>query len=146
MIEAGFSEITVSNWLANHPETPVIVAANASMAEVAQSLLENNSRDAYILDDEQKVIGHLSFGKMTNYLLSEHRPIHTHRQLFSRITDPTAEEVMDPHFAYARIEESLCEVIHRQLERDVDTLIVLAEDNSLLGSIKLRELVAESLK
>lgn len=145
MIEEVFSDITVSNWLANHPETAVIVAANASMSEVAQLLLENNSRDAYILEDK-KVIGHLSFGKTTNYLLSEHRPIHTHRHLFSRITDPIAEEVMDPHFAYARIEESLCEVIHRQLERDVDTLIVLAEDNSSLGAIKLREIVAESLK
>lgn len=146
MIKEDFSDITVETWLANHSEMPVIVAANASMSEVTQRLLENNSRDVYILDDEKKVIGHLSFGRAANYLLSEHRPIHTHRQLFSRITDPTAAEVMDPHFAYARIEESLCEVIHRQLERDVDTLIVLAEDNRLLGSIKLREIVAESLK
>ncbi|HHA18237.1 MAG TPA: CBS domain-containing protein [Methylophaga sp.] len=146
MIEEKFSDITVSNWLTTHPETPVIVTASASMPEVAQLLLDNNSRDAYILDDDKKVVGHLSFGKTIDYLLSEHRPKHTHRYLFSRITEATAVEVMDPHFAYARIEESLCEVIHRQLERGVDTLVVLAEDSRLLGSIQLRELVAESLK
>lgn len=145
MTEQDFTNIIVSTWLASHPETPVVVAGNMTMSEVAQILLANNSRDAYILD-EDKVIGHLSFGTMANYLLSEHRPTHTHRQLFARITEPTAAEVMDPHFAYARIDESLCEVIHRQLERDVDTLVVLADDGKLLGSIKLRDLVAESVK
>ncbi|MDH5357447.1 MAG: CBS domain-containing protein [Gammaproteobacteria bacterium] len=146
MTEQDFAHIFVSEWLSLHPETPVVVAGKTPMREVALTLLANNSRDAYIVDENNKVLGHLSFGKMTNHLLSEHRPIHTHRQLFARVTDPTAEEVMDPHFAYARCDESLCEVIHRQLERDVDTLVVLAEDNTLLGSVSLRDLVAESLK
>lgn len=146
MTEQDFANISVAEWLANYPELPVIVSAAATMPEIASDLLKENSRDAYILDGDNKVIGHLSFGNVTNHLLSEHRPIHTHRQLFSRITEPVAEEIMDPHFAYARTDESLCEVIHRQLERGVDTLVVLAEDGSLQGSIKLRELVAESLK
>ena len=145
MTEQDFSRIPVSDWMATHPDAPVVISAKATMEEVAQALLANNSRDAYVLDDD-KVVGHLSFCNMTNHLLAEHRPIHTHRQLFSRVTEPTAGEVMDSHFAYARCDESLCEVIHRQLERDVDTLVVLAEDDSLLGSIKLQELVAESLK
>ncbi|NOQ82217.1 MAG: CBS domain-containing protein [Methylophaga sp.] len=146
MTEQDFADISVAQWLANHPEFPVLVSATATMHEVANDLLKENSRDAYILDGENKVIGHLSFGNVTNHLLSEHRPIHTHRQLFSRIIEPAAEEIMDPHFAYARTDETLCEVIHRQLERGVDTLVVLADDGTLQGSIKLRELVAESLK
>ena len=146
MTEQDFAHIVVSDWLALHPEMPVVIAGDTRMHDVALTLLANNSRDAYIVNDDNKVLGHLGFGKMANHLLSEHRPIHTHRQLFARVTDPTAAELMDPHFAYARTDESLCEVIHRQLERDVDTLVVLSDDNMLLGSVNLRDLVAESLK
>jgi len=146
MTEQDFAKISVSEWLKQYPELPLVVAAGATMNEVANLLLKENSRDAYILDGDNKVKGHLSFGNVTNHLLSEHLPIHTHRQLFSRVTEPTAEEIMDPHYTYARCDESLCEVIHRQLERDVDTLVVLDDDDTLIGSIKLRELVAESLK
>jgi len=146
MTEQDFAKISVAQWLENYPELPLIVAANATMDEIASDLLTHDSRDAYILDGNNKVLGHLSFANVTNHLLSEHRPIHTHRQLFSRVTDPVAEEIMDPHFTYARSDESLCEVIHRQLERDVDTLVVLDDEDNLLGSINLRELVAESLK
>lgn len=146
MTESDFANMSVSQWLENHPELPVIVAADATMDIVANALITQNCRDAYILDNDNKVVGHLSFGNVTNHLLSEHRPIHTHRQLFSRVTEPLAEEIMEPHFTYARVDESLCEVIHRQLERGVDTLVVLDDNDSLIGSIKLRELVAESLK
>jgi len=146
MTEQDFAKISVTEWLKQYPQLPVVVAADATMEEVAESLLKENSRDAYILDEDNKVKGHLSFGHVVNHLLSEHRPIHTHRQLFSRVTEPTAEEIMDPHYTYAQCDESLCEVIHRQLERGVDTLVVLADDGKLVGSIKLRELVAESLK
>ncbi len=145
MTQHNFSNMSVADWLVDHPVEPVVIPTDTTMDTVAQLLLANNSRDAYMLDNN-KIVGHLGFANMANHLLAEHRPTHTHRQLFSRITEPTVGDVMDSHFAYARSDESLCEVIHRQLERDVDTLVVLADDGSLLGAIKLSELVAESLK
>ncbi len=145
MIEQDFSSIVVTDWMAIHAEAAVVVSVDATMKDVARTLLENHSRDAYVVENSI-VVGHLGFANVTNHLLAEHRPIHTHRQLFSRVTEPTAGEIMDPHFAYARCDESLCDVIHRQLERDVETLVVLAENDELLGAIKLRDLVAESLK
>ncbi|NQY26494.1 MAG: CBS domain-containing protein [Piscirickettsiaceae bacterium] len=145
MIEKDFSSISVNDWMTTHSETAVVVSVTATMEDIAQVLLENNSRDAYVVDNNI-VVGHLGFANVTNHLLTEHRPTHTHRQLFSRVTEPTAAEVMDSRFAYARCDESLCEVIHRQLERDVETLVVLAENGSLLGAIELRDLLAESLK
>lgn len=137
--------MSVVKWLQEHPVNPVTVPLDAAMEAVAQLLLAENSRDAYIVDNN-KVVGHIGFTNMANHLLAEHRSTHTPRQLVSRITEPTAGAMMDSHFAYAQRDESLCEVIHRQLARDVDTLAVLAEDGSLLGAIQLSELVAESLK
>jgi len=141
-----FEHISVAEWLKDHPEMPIIAAGDASMTQLAQTLLAENSRDIYIADDDNKIIGHLSFGRIVSHLFAQHRPIQSHRQLFAQITDATAQELMDPHFAYARADETLCDVIHRQLERDIDNLVVLGQDHHLLGAIKLRELVTESLK
>lgn len=138
-------DMTVEQWIADHSEKPVTLMADASLTDVANALLTANSRDAYIIDDKQRIKGHLAFNKVINHLFTHVRPIHTHRQLFARVTEPTAAELMDPHFAYCRLDEALCDVIHRQLGRDVDDLVVVAQDNSLLGVVKLRELLIESL-
>jgi hypothetical protein len=53
---------------------------------------------------------------------------------------------MDPHYAYCRENEVLSDVLHRQLESDIDDLIVLSSDNMLCGVVVLNELVRESLK
>jgi len=146
MTEQDFAKISVADWISDHPVEAVIVEPETSMADLAQKMLSTQCRDAYIADPHGKIIGHLGFGKVASHLLSEHRPEQSHRQLFSRVTEPVASELMEPHYAFARIDESLCEVIHRQLESGIDILLVLTESGEKLGAIKFQELVEESLK
>ena len=134
--------MTVGQWLAAHHQIPVTVASETSLGRVAELLLDTDgSRDAYVVEDDGLVIGHLSFGRVVNHLLLEHKPMHTRRQLFERVTGATASELMDPHFVSATIDDELDDVLHRQLDRLIDDLVVLDEQGRLLGSVNLRQLV-----
>ncbi len=146
MTNANFIGKTLVDWLENHHSKPVIVTEMASISELANALLVMNKRDAYVVNKANRVIGHISFAKVANQLLSEHRSTHTHRQLFARVVEPTAKELMDPHFTSAYKDELLCDVIHRQLDHGLDDLIVLTRDtHEALGVIQMNDILAESL-
>lgn len=137
-------DLSVDEWLRSHQRMPVQVAAGDDLEYVARQMLASRTRDAYVVT-QQRVHGHLGFNQVVNYLFTQERPIHTHRQLFARVAVPTAGEVMDPHYPYCRPDEALCDVLHRQLASAIDDLLVLAADDTLLGVIRLEELVLESL-
>lgn len=138
-------DLTVGEWLQLHQAEPVLVSADMPLKHVAEQMLIRGHRDAYVAR-EQTILGHLNFNKVINHLFAHERPIHTHRQLFACVTEATAAELMDPHYAYCRENEVLSDVLHRQLESDIDDLIVLSSDSMLCGVIVLNELVRESLK
>lgn len=146
MSNAKFFGKTLVDWLESHQSVPVIVHESASISELATALLAMKKRDAYVIDKNNRVIGHIGFVKVANQLLSEHRSTHTHRQLFARVIEPTAKEVMDPHFTSAYKDELLCDVIHRQLDHGIDDLIVLTPDtHEAIGVIQMNDILAESL-
>ncbi len=137
---------TVKDWLSQHQQPMVLVAADTSLLDILRQMLAADCLDAYVVEDN-RVKGHLSFNKVVNHLFTQERPIHTHRQLFARIsTDSEAEELMDPHFAYCRPDEKINQVLHRLLQCGVSDLIVLATDDSPLGVVKLTQLIRESLQ
>jgi len=134
--------MTVGQWLAAHHRIPVTVAPETSLGRVAELLLDTDgSRDAYVTEDDGLVTGHLSFGRVVNHLLLAHKPIHTRRQMFERVTGATAGELMDPHFVSATVEDELNDVLHRQLDRLIDDLVILDKQGRLLGSVNLRQVV-----
>lgn len=146
MTNANFVGKTLGDWLDNHQSQPVIVNETASISELANALLAMHKRDAYVVNKTNRVIGHIGFAKVANQLLSEHRSTHTHRQLFARVIEPTAKELMDPHFTSAYKDELLCDVIHRQLDHGLDDLIVLDHDtHEALGVIQMSDILTESL-
>lgn len=138
-------ELSVGQWMKQHPATLVMVTQTTPLADVVKLMLDNQARDAYVVE-AQRVHGHIAFNKVVNYLFTQERPVHSHRQLFSRIADITVADIMDPHFAYCREDEQINAVLHRQLQHDVTDLIVLASDDSPLGVVKLTEVVRESLQ
>ncbi|MBE0438991.1 MAG: CBS domain-containing protein [Gammaproteobacteria bacterium] len=146
MSNANFLGKTLDDWLEQHQAQPVIVDETASICELANELLAMGKRDAYVVNNTHRVIGHISYAKVANQLLSEHRSTHTHRQLFARVIEPTAKELMDPHFTSAYKDELLCDVIHRQLDHGLDDLIVLDRDShKALGVIQMSDILAESI-
>lgn len=137
--------LTVGQWLKNHPHGLVMVDPATPLLEIVQQLLDADSRDAYVVENN-RVLGHLGFNDLINHLFTQERPIHSHRQLFARVAVATAAELMDPHLAYCREDEPINQILHRQLQCDVSDLIVLASDDSPLGVVKLTEVVRESLR
>jgi CBS-domain-containing membrane protein len=128
----------VSDWIRQNPGMAVTVSAESTLEQVMDQLLEQPClRDIYIISEEGYVIGHLSHKKMTHLYLSEHRPVHTRRQIMERVAHGSARELMESHFAYALPDEELDDVLHRQLDHDVEDMPVLDERGILLGVINL---------
>lgn len=136
---------TVADWLLQHPAMPILVTDDVSVSAVAITMLDNAARDAYVCDGDA-ILGHLSFVKVMNHVFAHERPIHTHRQLFSRVTETDINELMDPHFQYCRPDEKLADVLHRQLESGTDDIIVLNRMNRVEGVIRLTEVLKASLQ
>lgn len=138
-------DMTVAEWLQLHPQQLVFVACETPILEIVKALLKADAHDAYVIENH-RVLGHLSFTKMVNHLFSHERPVHSHRQIFAQVIQPTAAELMDPHFAYCRESENINQILHRQLQCEVTDLVVLGTNNAPIGVIKLTDVVRESLK
>lgn len=137
--------LSVGQWLKDHPHGLVAVAPDMALPDIVRQLLATDSRDAYVVENN-RVLGHLGLNKLINHLFPHERPVHSHRQLFAQVAVATALELMDPHFTYCRDDESINDILHRQLQCDINDLVVLASDNAPIGVVKLTEVVRESLK
>ena len=134
----------VSDWISQHPDTVVTVPESAGLDEILSLLVDNVAmRDAYVVDEDGRVIGHLTHRRLAHMLLADQRPTHTRRQIMERIAGGAAGELMDRDFVYATPNEALDEVVHRQLTHDVEDMPVLKEDKRLLGAINLRAVLSE---
>jgi predicted transcriptional regulator len=142
---ARIKDLSVAEWLEKHPNQAVLVEPETPLEDVIKACLDRQADDAYILD-AGKIEGHLALSKLVNHVFCHERPVHTHRQLFARVSQLTAADLVDPHFAYCRPEEKINEILHRQLQSNVQDLLVLAADSSPLGVVNLKQVVRESLK
>jgi CBS-domain-containing membrane protein len=75
-------------------------------------------------------------------VLIEHRPIHTRRQILERVARGSARELMETHFASARPEEELDDVLDHLLEHGVENMPVVDAGGRSLGVINLTEVLA----
>jgi len=129
--------MTVGQWMTQHPGRAVTVHREAELDEVVERMLEQAGvRDVYVVAG-RTILGHISHRKIVHLLLAEHRREHTRRQIMERIAGGAAQDFMDPHFASARPEEELDNVLDRMLEHDVEDLPVLDDHKLLVGTIGL---------
>lgn len=136
----------ISEWISRHPGQAISVTPDCSLNDAMdRMLMEECLRDVYVVSDDGQLIGHLSHKKLANLILAEHQPVHTRRQLIMRRTGGSAQELMDTEFTFARPEEELDNVLHWQLEHDVEDMPVINEDGILLGIINLRVVLREIL-
>lgn len=134
----------VGRWIERFPGAAITVAADTPLASVLDAMLaQTGRRDAYVLAADGRVAGHLGFRRLAELFLAEHRPENTRRQLMERIAGGVASDFMSAQFSYARQDEDLYDVLHRQLEHRVEDLPVLGADGRLLGTVNLSAVLAE---
>ena len=137
----------ISEWISLHPSRAITVPPDCSLNEAMDRMLaERCMRDIYVVSDDGHLIGHLSHKKLASLILTEHQPVHTRRQLIMRITGCSAQELMDTEFTFARPEEELDNVLHWQLEHDVEDMPVINEGGILVGVINLRVVLRELIQ
>ncbi len=128
----------VGDWIKRYPGQAITVAPDSSLEMIIDRLLaEPCLRDIYVLSEEGRVLGHLSHKKITRLFLAEHQSTHTRSQLMERIAGGHAQELMDSHFIYAHPDEELDNVLQRQLEHDVEDMLVVDENGIVLGAVNL---------
>jgi len=128
----------VSEWIAENPGAATIVAPDASLAAIIEELLSRpGARDVYVVTEEGRVIGHLSHKRLIRSVLAEHHPRPTRRQLMEKIAGGPARELMNAHFPTASPDEKLDNVLHRQLEHDIEDMVVIDSNGALLGAVSL---------
>jgi CBS-domain-containing membrane protein len=137
----------ISEWISLHPGRAITVPPNCSLNDaMVRMLAEECMRDLYVISCDEHLIGHLSHKKLVNLLLTEHQPVHTRRQLIMRIAGGSAQELMVTEFTFARPDEELDNVLHWQLEHDVEDMPVINEDGILVGVINLRVVLQEMIQ
>jgi CBS-domain-containing membrane protein len=137
----------VSEWLARYDGKAVTVRSGCAIAEVLEWLLaESCRRDLYVVDDDDRLLGHLSHKRLAEHVLAEHRPAHTRRQLMERVSGGTADDLMDGAFARASPDEELEDVLHRQLEHEIEDMPVIDGAGRLLGAINLTRVLQELVR
>ena len=137
----------VADWLKQHPVHAGVVQEDWELEQVMAKLLGNSRlNDLYVLDDQDKVVGHLSYKKLAKLVLAEHCPTHTRSQILERVVPGTASELMEPHFASAGLDENVNEVVYRQLDHWVEDLPVIDAQGELVGVMNLSDILLEVMK
>lgn len=136
--------MTVGEWIAQHPGLAVTVPDDWSLQQIVNRMLEEPYlRDLYVISENRRVVGHLSHKKLAELVLAEHRPVHTRRQFMHRVAGGTARELMDAHFVSAHPDEELDNVLHRQLEHDMEDMPVIDDQGQLVGAVNLRTVLRD---
>lgn len=137
----------VSDWLRQHPIKAGVVQEDWSLEQIMDELLGNSRlKDLYVLDSNKQVIGHLNYKKLARLVLAEHCAHHTRNQLLERVAAGSAVELMEAHFVSANPDESLDEILYRQLDHWVEDLPVINQQGELLGVINLSDILLEVMK
>ncbi len=137
----------VSHWLSTHPTHEGVVGEDWSLEQIMQKLLGNSRlNDLYVIDANKVVIGHLSYKKLAKLVLAEHCRCHTRSQLLERVVSGNAVELMEIHFASAKPDEDLYEILFRQLDHWVEDLPIINQQGRLIGVINLSDVLLEVMK
>lgn len=136
----------VAEWLKQHPRDLGTVHPDWSAETIIDHMLDiPGLRDLYVVAPDGKLIGHITYYKVACILLSEHRPEHTRRELMEHISTGNAGEIMNSHFVTAELEEELEDILHRQLDHNIEDMPVIDNDGKPMGAIKLAQ-VLESFR
>jgi len=128
----------VSEWLDKHADDIVTVPPTAALTDVMSRLLDEPClRDIYVAADDGRLLGHISHRRLAEHVLAEARPTHTRRQLMERVAGGTAADFMNSVLATASPEESLDEVLARQLEMELEDMPVVDDEGQVIGAINL---------
>jgi len=130
----------VKQWIQKYPENILTVRSDDSLQHAAALLLKKR-RDIYVVDETGQLLGHLSYKRISDLVLAEHRSTSTRRQIMSRIARGSVRELMDAPPLTANADEELEDVIQLFLDHDIEDLPVLDESNQLIGAINLTDLL-----
>jgi CBS-domain-containing membrane protein len=139
--------MNVSDWLAKHEHVIVTVTKDTSLRDVISRLLEEPClRDVYVTAEDGHLVGHISHKRLAEYLLAEHRPSHTRRQLMERVAGGTAGDFMNSFLVSALPDEQLDDVLNRQLEMELEDMPVIDVDGRVLGAVNLTHVLREYMR
>jgi CBS-domain-containing membrane protein len=132
----------VADWIAEHPRLPVTIPADCVVDQILQQMLTKPcQRDLYVQDKSGRLTGHISYRRLAQLLLAEHRPSQSLRQMVEQVAGGSAKEIMSAQFPCARPDEELDDVIPRQLDGNIEEMPVIDESGRPLGVVNLSDVL-----
>ena len=132
----------VAEWIKQHPRAAATIPPDAPLEAIIDQMLETPGlRDIYVISVEGVLAGHISHRQLTRLLLVEHQPAHTRRELIERVVSGIASEIMERHFTFAKPDEELDDVLHRQLDSNLEDMPVIDPSGTPLGVINLTRIL-----
>lgn len=128
----------VDDWIKKTGYETVVLKLDETVDEAVDKMLDSSgARDLFVVDENEKLVGHISHKRLAHYVLAEHRSEQSRRDILHRVASVHASDLMDSHIVFARMHEELDNVLHRMLDNDIEDLPVIDEDGKLCGLVNL---------
>ncbi|MCA9663274.1 MAG: CBS domain-containing protein [Myxococcales bacterium] len=133
----------IDRWIARTPRPIPTVDVDADVDAMLARLREFAARDLWVVDDEQRYLGHVGYFSLARVALGEHRPIRTRRAIFDRLTGACARDLLDRHIHPARPSDPVDAVIHQMLSERLESLPVVDDERRVIGVLHLDDILAD---
>ncbi len=133
----------ISDILDRIPDHPYLVLKSDDpldgLAEKVQrfSLLRN----IYVVDDDDRLIGYISLGRLIRYLTAMRRrsPLHYHA-LLEYVSFNCVSDIMEQDVIYAFVDDLIEPMLERMVERGIKEMPVVDKEKRIVSNVGILDL------
>ena len=135
---------TIATLLESLPARKLpLVAATASIEEVVEAMLRfPHSRLLYVIDQEERLVGTISLGRLIRnvYYHNNTPQIHS-RAIINILTAKSARDIMQSSPVTTTITEEIASIMHRMIELNIKEIAVVNNENRVIGDLTIIDLL-----
>ncbi len=120
-----------------------LVAATASIDEVVEAMLRfPNSRLLYVIDQEERLVGTISLGRLIRnvYYHNQTPQIHS-RAIIDMLTATSARDIMQTSPITTTMTEEIAKILRRMIELNIKEIAVVNNEMRVIGDLTIIDLL-----
>ena len=135
---------TVATLLESLPTRKLpLIAAAASIEEVVEAMLRfSHSRLLYVIDQDERLVGTISLGRLIRNVYYHNRIPQIHsRAIISMLTATSAEDIMQTSPITTTMTEEIAKVLRRMIELNIKEIAVVNNEKRVIGDLTIIDLL-----
>lgn len=137
-------QCTIATLLESLPARKLpLVAATASIEEVVEAMLRfPHSRLLYVIDQEERLVGTISLGRLIrNVYYHNHTPQIHSRAIISMLTATSAKDIMQTSPITTTMTEEISRILRRMIELNIKEIAVVNNEKRVIGDLTIIDLL-----